>query len=255
MDGGVIGFLRGGETGLVDAVVDAVIDTGVHRLDLIAQGFGPVIVAVPGQPVEGGIEHADDLRAFVRHDGAARLVPKDRHRHPARRVGLGAGVYVPQEGRAEKRVARRAGKIGAEGPAVVQHVWMYDGNADHLFQPFERAEDQRAMRPGAGVGDIEVIAPRLGPETAGAGRAGRAVRRDPVAELRRVALERTARGGGVIPAAVPCAVDELSHADLLFARAKGSPPGRRTQSASAQNPSAPAHSIVAAGASAAPPTP
>ena len=97
-----------------------------------------------------------------------------------------------------------------ELPAFGEHVRLDDRDADRVGQLLQLAEDQRAVRPRAGERDIEVIAPGLRLESAFAGRAGRAVGRHPVAELR-VRTEEAAAGVNLLAPRLPFAVDEPAH--------------------------------------------
>ncbi len=142
------------------------------------------------------------------------LVPQHRHRHPRRRLRVGRLVDLAQEALAQQPVARRAGKVGVEGPAVRLHQRMHDADVDVVFQPLQAAEDQRPVRPGAGRGDIEVIAPGFGGEPAFARGAGAAVRRHPVAERGCLALELSAGALRIVPGVVPLAVDQQAHSRL-----------------------------------------
>ena len=105
-----------------------------------------------------------------------------------------------------------------EGPAMLGHVPMDDGDGDHFLQPFQRAEDQRPMRPGAGEGDIEMIAARFGLKAGLAARPRGAVLGDPAAELRRRPFEPAAGRLRVVPLIHPLAVLQQSHRALSFRR-------------------------------------
>ena len=192
MHGGVIGLLRGGETGFVDAVVQRVIDAGVHLFDAVVEGGGVVVIAVAGQLIKGAVEHADDLGALVAHDGLALFVPEDRHGDAAREIGIGTGIDVAGIGQAKEGIASGAGEVIIKGPAFAQHIGVYDRHADVILQPLQLAEDQRAMCPRAGIADIEVIAARFCLEPAVAAGAGAAVGGHPVAKLRCGALKLAA---------------------------------------------------------------
>ena len=194
-DGLVIGLLPGGEARAIDPVVEVRINAVVHGLDGVAQVLGPVMRVIAGQRVEGAVEHADDLARFVGNDGVPLLVPEDRHRDLAGHVRLGAQVDVAQEPGPEQRVARGPVEVGREGPALVAHDRMNHRNPDMRRKALQFAEDQRPVRPRAGVGDVKVIAPAFRREAALPRRARRAVGRDPVAEARVLALV-----GAVLPA-------------------------------------------------------
>jgi hypothetical protein len=85
---------------------------------------------------------------------------------------------------------------------VVHHV-----DADGLFQSFQFAEDEGAVRPGAGERNIQVIAAGLGLETGLSRRARAAVCGYPVTEPGLLTLEMPSGGLGVVPLVAPFAVD------------------------------------------------
>ena len=61
-------------------------------------------------------------------------------------------------------VARRPVEIRRKAPALLQHVRVDDRHADQVLEALEAPEDQRAVRPGAGIGDVELrklVVPRL----------------------------------------------------------------------------------------------
>ncbi|MNG21648.1 hypothetical protein D3C84_1060390 [compost metagenome] len=66
------------------------------------------------------------------------------------------------------------------------------------------------MGPGAGEGNIQVIATGLRLETTFAARPGAAVGGDPVASLGILALE-AAVNGGVVPLVMPASVNQQTH--------------------------------------------
>ena len=127
---------------------------------------------------------ADSLETIV----LLLLVPEDRHTRPPGVLRVGHQVDLVEPAVAVEMV--RPGLV--ELPAFEQHVRLDHRNADHVGQLLQLAEDQGAVRPGAGERDIEVIAAGLGLEAALAGRAGGAVGRHPVAKLR-FGRGRTAR--------------------------------------------------------------
>src|SRR3546814_434223 len=92
---------------------------------------------------------------------------------------------------------------------------MDDRNRDKVFELLQLAEDQGAMRPWTGIGDIEVIAAGLRLEAAAAARARCSVRRDPVAELRLRPLEMSPGRFRVVPDVLPLSFDEPAHVLLL----------------------------------------
>src|SRR3546814_11672804 len=88
---------------------------------------------------------------------------------------------------------------------------MDDRNRDKVFELLQLAEDQGAMRPWTGIGDIEVIAAGLRLEAAAAARARCSVRRDPVAELRLRPLELSPGRFRVVPAVLPLSLHNPAH--------------------------------------------
>lgn len=42
-------------------------------------------------------------------------------------------------------------------PAVFQHQWIHDGNRNKRLQTFQFTENERAMRPGAGKGNVQMV--------------------------------------------------------------------------------------------------
>ncbi len=79
---------------------------------------------------------------------------------------------------------------------------------DQGLEFLQLAEDQGAVRPGAGERDIKMVPTGLGPEAARATRARRAVRGDPVAELRSCALEMALPFLCIVPDVVPDTVNQ-----------------------------------------------
>ena len=121
----------------------------------------------------------------------------------ARRVGLMQIVEAVDP------VGRAIGKsrIVLERPALVAQARDRDRDADRAGELLQRQINLRAMRPRAGIGDIEVIAPGLGRK------ARRAVRRDAVAEDAVDALKIAGLAGfrRRVLVAVPFAVDQHAH--------------------------------------------
>ena len=86
------------------------------------------------------------------------------------RVGL--DIELIHEIRAEQLVANNAIGVLFEGPAILAHEPMGVGDINHVLQALEFAQDQRPVRPRAGIGHIEVIAAGLCLEAALAIRPG-----------------------------------------------------------------------------------
>src|SRR5947207_11102396 len=99
-----------------------------------------------------------------------------------------------------------SGRVVAVGPALQSQSRKRIGDGDRIVELLERAIDQRAVCPRTAVRDVEVIAPGLGLE------AGRAVRRDAVAEAAVGAAELAAGASFLGKLAVPPrAVDDNAH--------------------------------------------
>ena len=83
-------------------------------------------------------------------------------------------------------------------------------HGDDVLQALELAEDDGAVRPGAGERDIEMIAAGLGGKAALALGAGAAVRRHPVVEAGGRADEFAVLGAQAV--LLPDAIDQKPHA-------------------------------------------
>src|SRR5690606_15016613 len=90
-------------------------------------------------------------------------------------------------------------------------------DVDEGFESFELAVDERPVRPGTGVTDVEVEAPRLGTDGPLSIRTRAAVRGDPVAALGGVALE-VALLIAFVPAVLPDTIHQQSHVSSLLVR-------------------------------------
>src|SRR6516164_49702 len=110
--------------------------------------------------VEGRAEHAHDLGRFIIYDRPGTLVPQDGHGNPAGIGGIHGCVDLMQEAGMVDWVRNHTRRL-VKRPAVLKHQPTDDRNVDHRLQALERAHYQRAVRPGAGKADIEMIAPRL----------------------------------------------------------------------------------------------
>jgi Na+(H+)/acetate symporter ActP len=189
---------------------------GLLAFWLIADKLGGVevlgieVVLRSRQPVEGRIEHADDFRGFVGDDRVSLLVPEDGNRDPAGITWIGLHIDLPERFGTEQMVDG-ATDLVLELPAFRQHQRIDDRDGNQVLKLFQFAEDQRAVRPGAGKRHVEVIAPGLRLEAAFAGGAGRTVGGDPVAELCGGPLETALRFLGVVPDVVPDTLNQHAH--------------------------------------------
>ena len=79
MDGFFVCFLCGGEAGFIDAVVDIVVGPVVRGFNFGLQILGEknkIAVLLGKQGIKLRVEHANDLRRFVRDNGVRLLVPE-----------------------------------------------------------------------------------------------------------------------------------------------------------------------------------
>lgn len=195
----VIRFLAGGETGLIDTVIDVVVNPAVQFINFLAQLHRIVISGTGAVRVKRGIEHADDFRRLIADNRLVFLVPQHRHGHAPGVVRIGAQIELVEEIVVIKIVAGRRWEITVKRPAVFQHQRVDHGNRNEGFETFKLAYDQRAVGPRAGEGNIKMITIFLSREAAFAARAWCAVGGQPVTEGRNRALKATSGGFGVIP--------------------------------------------------------
>ena len=211
--------LRRREAGLVDAVVDGVVDPLVHGVDLRPQLRGveaaarqPVFAQVLGeQGVERGVEDADDLGALVVDDGLRPLVPQRRHRVPALVPRVRLLVQVLHPGEAVQRVLRVGAVPAGEEPSVFRELEVADDELDDGLEALEGADEVGAVRPGAAVVEVEGI-PVLLRREPGTGRRG-----DEVPELGGFAAELAVRVGVLVDWGLEreLAVVSLTQASML----------------------------------------
>jgi len=60
--------LGGGKTGLIDAIVERVVDARIDGVDLLAKRLRVVVAGGGAARIERRVEHADDLGGFVADD-------------------------------------------------------------------------------------------------------------------------------------------------------------------------------------------
>src|SRR5690606_27466943 len=192
------GPLGGGEAGPVAAVVDGVVHPLVDGVDALPQrGWveGPVVAGDGG---EGAVEHADDVGGFIADDGVPLPVPEHRHRGAAFVAGVRLQVQLVE---VVKAVAWLA--VAAEFPAVLQHQRANHTDADVTLEALQHPEDQGAVGPGAGQGDVQMVAPALRRKAPLAAGAGAAVGGYPVAKAAVLADEFPRAGPGGVPPVPP----------------------------------------------------
>jgi hypothetical protein len=79
-----------------------------------------------------------------------------------------------------------------------------------------RAKNQGSMRPGARKRDIEVVASRLGLETAFPGRTGASVQSDPVSESAFLTDKAASGDASIVGAVGPFPANKKAHARVFF---------------------------------------
>src|SRR5262249_344718 len=179
----LVSRLAGGETRTINPVIDIGIDHVVDGIDLTAQLSRIIVRALNRECAQSRVEHADDFRRFVNEDRWARLVPQRRDRNRGGVVWIGKQIDFGKRRFAVHRIGR-ATASSAEFPSSFSVERLGDGDRDGGLELLERAEDQGAMRPGAGRGYVEVIAAGFRGKSAFAGRTRAAVARHEIAKDR-----------------------------------------------------------------------
>ena len=136
--------------------------------------------------------------------------------------GRALQVELAERLEAEDRIGDDAGPL-VERPAALGHEPVDHRERDHALEPLELAENQGPVRPRAGERHDQVVAPGRGVKAADAGRPGRAVGRDPVAERRIGADEPARRIVREIAVRPPVAVQHNAHRQKSPAEQPGAP--------------------------------
>src|SRR5690606_33492335 len=114
---------------------------------------------VLGALLKRRVEDANDLRRLVIDDRRRLLVPQGRYSHASSVLGFDHLVDFSQRALAVYRVPRRARALGLERPALVGEEVINDIKADRMLETLEESGNERAVCPGTGVRNIEVVAP------------------------------------------------------------------------------------------------
>src|SRR5690606_552029 len=197
----------GRKADLVYAVVDGIVDFGIDGIDLRQQVLRRVVAFAGADAVECGIEHADDLRRLIADYRVALKVPQHGNGYASAIAGLCPQIDFVQILGLGDGIGHHAG-AGLEGPAVFSHIGVDHRHADHLFQAFQGAQDQCAIGPGAGQGNVKMVAAGLGAKSTRTAGPGTAISGDPVAKLRIAAYETSTGAGCVVPLVLPFSVYE-----------------------------------------------
>ena len=83
--------------------------------------------------LEGGIEHAQDIGAFIVHHDIALRIPQHRHGCASGKMRIGARVDLVHVARIEKRIVISAGKT-TEPPPLIGQPRVHHGQVDHVFE-------------------------------------------------------------------------------------------------------------------------
>jgi len=161
--GSLVCFSAVCEASLVNSIVDSVVNPIINGVDFAAKFLGiDVNLGLVGRDeiVELGVEHSDDLGAFVVHDRLVLLVPKDRNGEPSGIIWLGLEIQILDVSRAVQRIDLRCRVLvgSCEGPPVLAHARGNNRNRDDFIEALELSGDQRPRRPGTSVRHVEVVA-------------------------------------------------------------------------------------------------
>ena len=158
--------LRGRKAGLVDPIIDRMINPIIHRIDLAAQSLGVEAPArlraltqvLRQQAVKSRIEHPKDLATLIADNRLRLLVPQRRHGKPTHILRVGLVVQLAQLREAIQRVFRIRAMSSREQPAFVRELEVAQDELDDGFEAFEGADEIGSVRPGAAEVDVERVA-------------------------------------------------------------------------------------------------
>ncbi len=158
--GRLVRALRGREAGLVDAVVDVLVNERRDLVDLLpvpcrvqVGRTGPLV----RRPL--GLEVQRDPRVVVRHHRAGGDVDDGRHRDPPVVAGDGLLVGIRQPLDAEHRIP--SPRIQVEGPAPLVVHRTGQRHRDYGLQAQQPPHDDRPVRPRAGPRHRQPVPPGL----------------------------------------------------------------------------------------------
>lgn len=131
--------LRSSKARLVYAIIEHVVDPLVGVVYLRAMlGGVEVKGGIFGKLVKLGIEHADNLGAFVVDDRLVLGVPQDGHGEAGCVLGISADVEIAEVLAVMVGIGDAAGRLvrRAKLPALFLHQVIHDGNANGLLKTF-----------------------------------------------------------------------------------------------------------------------
>lgn len=140
-------------------------------------------------------EHAKNLTALIAHNALRLLVIQHWHSEASRIILLRLKVHLTEMGKVLMAIQRVRNDIisrqllilGNKSPSLTTQVPVHHRVRDNILQTLEATSNQRAMSPGTGIADVDVVPALLG-RVLGTSLAG-----DVVAERADLALE-LARG-------------------------------------------------------------
>ena len=153
----LIGLLRCGEPRAIDPVVHILVDEGIEVVDLFPDSVLIQIDPALGEAIEFTVEHAHEVVVGIGDDALGHRIPQHRDGEPSPIVWIGGLVDLAEELKAVNGIERMARPF-AECPAPLVADRVHDRHADDLFEFLEFSYNDRPMRPGAGPGDIEMVA-------------------------------------------------------------------------------------------------
>jgi len=151
------------ETGLVNSIVDGVVNPIIGGVDFLAKFLWiDVDIGLVGRNeiVELGIEYPDDLGAFVIHNRLVLLVPEHGNGEPSGITRLGLEVQIPDMLRTVQRInlCCRVFVDACEGPSLLAHAGGNNRDGNDLIETLELSGDQRPRRPGTSIRNVKMVA-------------------------------------------------------------------------------------------------
>lgn len=112
------------------------------------------------------IKHPNNLTTLIAHNLPLLDIIQRRHCKPSLILRIDLKIYIADvlvalmalDGIRPDVLARCVVCVGRgrEVPAEFLHVPVYGGKGDDVLEAFELTDDERAVRPGAGVGDLRI---------------------------------------------------------------------------------------------------
>lgn len=159
----LVGFLRAGETSLVDAVVDVVVHPLVELIDVFLQrvrqestSWMALLLKLLWQNiVKLSVEHAYDLRAFVVDNRLVLLVPQSGHQDSTFIPRFCFLVELAMACESVQGVFLHGSIASTVTPALGKHFVVHYHKLDNVFESFEESHNGCAVCPRATPIDVE----------------------------------------------------------------------------------------------------